>query len=105
MNQPITPSQTQANVQTLITVERIQAWLVEHIAEQLGVEPTIIDISVPFENYGLDSGQAAVIISQAEQFLGFQPPIVLLWHYNTIESFAERLAEEFADSEEEIFEI
>jgi acyl carrier protein len=98
-------STANVNVQNPPTAEDIQAWLISQIAEQLGVEHEEIDITVPFDSYGLDSAQAMSIASKGEKLLGFQPAPVLLWHYPTIESLSERLAEEFADSDSEIFEI
>ena len=83
----------------------ISTWLTNNLAEQLEVEPIEIDISEPIENYGLDSAQGMIIISQAEQQFGFEVSPMLLWYYPTIKSLAERLAEEVAESELEVFEI
>ncbi|MDB9540441.1 thioester reductase domain-containing protein [Anabaenopsis tanganyikae CS-531] len=71
----------------------IQAWLVTHLAELIGVETDEIDIRENLENYGLDSAQAMTLVSQLEKMLGFQPSPVLLWHYPNIESLSQRLAE------------
>lgn len=83
---------------------KIQSWLVSQIAEELGVEPDDIDIQVPLDSYGLESTQVMLLASKAEKLLGFQLSPILLWHYPTIESLAQRLAEE-PESESEFFEI
>lgn len=96
MNQP---NQNQINAKVIAT------WLVNNLAEQLEVEPDEIDISEPLESYGLDSAQGMMMISRAEKEFGFEISPMLLWHYPTIESLAERLTEEFAESKLEVFEI
>lgn len=78
----------------------IQAWMVSHLAEVLSVEADEIDPSVNLESYGLDSAQAMTMVSQLEKLLGFQPSPLLLWHYPTIESLSQRLAEESEEGAE-----
>ncbi|HLO86980.1 MAG TPA: thioester reductase domain-containing protein [Nostocaceae cyanobacterium] len=78
----------------------IQSWLVSKLAEVLGVTTDEIDVEENLENYGLDSAQAMILISKLEQLLGFKPSPVLLWHYPTIASLSERLAEESASESE-----
>jgi acyl carrier protein len=75
----------------------IQAWMVSHLAELLGVETDEVDIHENLENYGLDSAQAMTLVSKLEELLGFQPSPLLLWHYPNIASLSERLAEELAE--------
>jgi acyl carrier protein len=87
------------------TAENIQSWLVSQLAESLQVEPADIDITAPLDSYGLDSAQAMLLAAKAGKYLGFQLSPLLLWHYPTIESLSERLAEEAENSASEIFEI
>ncbi|MEH1965736.1 acyl carrier protein [Nostoc sp.] len=101
MNQPI-PETTKKQS---YSAEEIQAWLVSHIAEQLGVEPKDIDVSQPLDSYGLESAQAMFLVSKAEKLFGFELSPILLWHYPTIETLSQRLAEESKASQSEIFEI
>lgn len=46
-----------------------------------------------------------IIVRRAEKQFGFEISPMLLWHYPTIEALAERLAEELAESDLEVFEI
>lgn len=101
MSQQISNSTTKQSY----TAEAIQAWLVLHLSEQLGVEPDDVDVREPLDSYGLDSAQAMILASKAEKLLGFQLSPILLWHYPTIELLAQRLAEESEVSESELFEI
>ncbi len=72
----------------------IETLMVSNLAEILMISVDQIDIDEHLENYGLDSLQAMMIIGKLEQLLGFKPSPVLLWHYPTIASLSERLAEE-----------
>jgi acyl transferase domain-containing protein len=88
-----------------LTAEDIQAWLVEQIAQELGVKPDDINVRVPFDSYGLDSVLAIGIANAGKQFLGLDMSPLLLVHYPTIESLSQHLAKELEASELEIFEI
>lgn len=87
------------------TAEEIQAWLVAQIAEHLNIESEEIDPQETFESYALDSAQAMSIVTKGEEILGFRPAPVLIWHYPTIASFSQRLAEEFEELDSEVLEI
>lgn len=84
------------------TAEVIQAWLAAQIAEQLDVEPDEIDVRLTFDNYSMDSVKAMIIVTRAEQFLGFSLPPALFWHYPTIEALSKRLAEDTVLSEADL---
>jgi acyl carrier protein len=87
------------------TAASIQTWMIDQIAEQLGVQPDEIDPTVPMESYGLDSAQAMSIANKAESLIGNSVSPILFWHYPTIASLSDRLAEEFAASDTEFLEI
>ncbi|MEH2042826.1 type I polyketide synthase [Nostoc sp.] len=88
-----------------LTAEDIQAWLVNQIAQELGVKPDEINVRLPFDSYGLDSVLAIAIASAGKQFLGLDMSPLLLVHYPTIESLSQHLAKEVEASESETFEI
>lgn len=98
-------STANSNVQNRLSADAIQIWLIAQLAQQLGVEPEAIDRRQPLDSYGLDSAQAMSLISKAERLLGFELSPLLLWHYPTVEALSQRLAEEFEESESEVFEI
>ena len=91
----------------LRTASDIQAWLVERIAREIGVNPGNIDLKEPFDNYGLDSVLAIEIASAGKQKLGIDMSPLLLVHYPTIESLSHYLAKELKLQvlETEVFEI
>ncbi|WP_445628149.1 thioester reductase domain-containing protein [Nostoc sp. DSM 114167] len=76
------------------TADDIQIFLVSNLAKLLGVATDEIDVTEHLENYGLDSAQAMILVSNLEKLLGFQPSPLLLWHYPNIEALSQRLAEE-----------
>lgn len=101
MSQPLSNAKTQAP----LTASDIQAWLVGQFAEQLDMEPDDIDVQLPFDSFGLDSVKGMLIASRTEKLLECKLSPTLLWHYPTIESLSERLAEEVESSDSEVFEI
>lgn len=93
------------DIQKQLTPDAIQTWLATQIAEQLGVTPAEIDAHEPLDSYGLSSAQATSILAKSESLIGVEVSPLLLWHYPTITSLSERLAEEFETSDSEVFEI
>ncbi len=78
------------NMLSTYSSQEIQSFMVHNLAELLGKTSQEIDVDEHLENYGLDSAQAMVIISKLEDLLGFKPSPVLLWHYPTIATLAQR---------------
>jgi len=76
------------------TAAAIQAWLVSHLVEQLGIAPQEIDLRAPFDSYGLDSMIMVSLTGELEDWLGCQLSPNLLYEYTTIEALSQYLAEE-----------
>jgi acyl carrier protein len=74
------------------TAEAIQAWLVSHLVEEIGMTPAEIDVRAPFESYGLDSMIMVGLTGELEDWLGCQLSPNLLYEYTTIESLSQHLA-------------
>jgi acyl carrier protein len=94
-----------SNMKNSDTTTDIQTWLISNISSVVGIEPDQINIHEPLENYGLDSGQAMILASRAESFLGFKLSLIYLWYYPTIAELSQRLAEDLANSQSETFQI
>ncbi|MDJ0800598.1 MAG: acyl-CoA-binding protein [Calothrix sp. MO_167.B12] len=73
-------------------VIEIQEWLVVYLAELLKEEQEQIDITVPFDRYGLGSIDATSLIGDLEAWLEQELPPTLLFNYPTIQTLAENLA-------------
>lgn len=90
---------------TPISEASIQSWLVSQVSDRLGLSPTEIDTQARLDSFGLDSAQALGMMSEAENLVGFQVSPALLWHYPTIKLLSQRLAEDCAEDDSELFEL
>ena len=76
------------------TEAEIQAWLVSYLAELLEIEPDEVDVTIPFDRYGLDSSAAVGMTGDLEEWLGYELDPTLIYDYPTIEALAGHLSEE-----------
>jgi acyl carrier protein len=88
--EPVTTSSNRPNA------EAIQAFIVSKLAEALKIDPTEVDIRVPFTSYGLDSIVAFSIIGDLAAWLQCDLESTLLWEFPTIEALAQFLAADAA---------
>lgn len=72
----------------------IQDWIVAYLADLLETEPEEIDITVPFDRYGLDSSAAIALTGDLEDWLGVEIDPTLLYDYPTVSALVEHLAAE-----------
>ena len=76
------------------SAEEIQQWLVDYLARQLERSPEDIDVTVPFDDFALDSATAIGMTGELEDWLGKHVDPTLVYDYPTIEQFAKSLADE-----------
>ncbi len=74
------------------SVDRIQRWLIDHVATGARVEPDAIDPQVPFARFGLDSLIAAGLVADLETWLGRRVGVAILSEYPSIAALAQHLA-------------
>ena len=79
---------------TKLSKEKIQAWLVSYLAELLDIEPSEVDVAIPFDRYGLDSSAAVGMTGDLEEWLKYELDPTIMYDYPTIEILAQHLAEE-----------
>lgn len=79
------------------TVQTLQNWLVQNIAEQCEIDPSEVDVAKPLTNYGLDSIIAFTVVGDLEDHLEIELPATLLWDYPTIEAIAQFVATQLSD--------
>ncbi len=84
----------QTKQKNLAIIAEIQLWLISYLAELLGIEPDELDVTIPFDRYGLDSSAAVGMIGDLEEWLGSQLDPTLIYDYPTIEVLAGHLSEE-----------
>lgn len=70
------------------TIEEIQTWLSEYIANLLDRAIEEINPEIPFERYGLDSAAAISMIGDLENWLTVNLDATLIYEYPTIKSLA-----------------
>src|SRR5438132_2877060 len=70
----------------------IREWLVVHVARELELSASQIDVRQPLRRFGLDSLAAAGLSGELEIWLGRDLPADLLNDYPTIQAMAEYLA-------------
>jgi acyl carrier protein len=74
------------------TVAEIQEWIVSYVANLLEVEPEELDITIPFDRYGLDSSAAIGLTGDLQELLGCELDPTLLYDYPTVESLVQHLS-------------
>lgn len=80
------------------TAAEIQAWIASYLAQLLEVDPDEIDVTIPFDRYGLDSSVAVGMTGDLEDWLKTRLDPTLLYDYPTITSLSQHLAEELSAS-------
>ncbi len=73
---------------------QIQAWLISQLAQKLEIDPNQIDITLPFESYGLDSESAVVLSGELQEWLKCDLEPTLLFDYPTIEAVADYIVKD-----------
>jgi acyl carrier protein len=79
-----------------ITLESVQDWLVDKLAQRLNVEPSSLDVNQYFDEFNLDSTEALILAGELENWLGFELETTALWYHPTVASLAQYIVEENA---------
>jgi acyl carrier protein len=79
----------------LPTAAETQEWIVCYLAQLLEIDPDEVNVTIPFDQYGLDSAAAVGMSGDLEDWVGRKIDPTLLYDYPTIETLAQHLAEEF----------
>ncbi len=90
-NQPIKKEKKQQAVNLSIT--EIQSWLVSYLANLLGIDSDEVDVTIPFERYGLDSEAAIVMSGDLQEWLGYNLEPTLLFDYPTVADLGQYLGD------------
>jgi acyl carrier protein len=70
----------------------IQSWIAAYLADLLEVDAEDVDISLPFDRYGLDSSVAIGLTGDLEDWLATRLDPTLLYDYPTVAALAKHLA-------------
>lgn len=70
-------------------------WVTSYLANLLQVDPDEVDITVPFDRYGLDSLAAVGLTGDLSDWLKREVEPTLLYDYPTVEGLVQYLSSEF----------
>ncbi|MBG1258277.1 acyl carrier protein [Nostoc commune] len=76
------------------TAAEIQTWIVAYLADLLEVDSDEIEVTIPFDRYGLDSSAAVGLTGDLEDWLGCELDPTLLYDYPTVETLVKHLVSE-----------
>jgi len=85
-------SQDNSAGQQRSAAEKIEDWLISYLADLLEMDKDEVDVTTPFERYGLDSATTVGLVGDLEEWLGCNLDSTLLYDYPTIKSVSEHLA-------------
>lgn len=74
------------------SASEIQDWIVAYLADLLEIEPDEVDITIPFDRYGLDSTAAVSLTGDLEDWLTIEIEPTLLYNYPTVEALVRYLS-------------
>ncbi len=86
-----------ARVKQLPTQKEVQTWIVNYVAELLEINPNRIDVTIPFDRYGLDSSAAVGLAGDLEDWLERELDPTLLYDYPTIKTLSQHIVESLSD--------
>ena len=78
-------------MQSNSSFEHISAFIKKELAGFLSLSADSISIETPFDQFGIDSAKAILMVGKLEDLLDVELPSTLLWDYNTIQSLAGHL--------------
>jgi acyl carrier protein len=74
-----------------LKLKNIEEFISSKIAGAMEINPEKIDVTVPFEAYGIDSITAVRMVGELEDLLDVELPTSLLWEYDNIQKLSQHL--------------
>jgi acyl carrier protein len=75
-----------------LTRDQIESWLVAKIAARMHLPREEVDVTAPFQDFGMGSVDAIETVSELEKWLGRELPPTTVYHYPTIRDLAHYLS-------------
>lgn len=76
------------------SADEIRFWVVSYLSDLLEIDADDVDVTIPFDRYGLDSSAAVGLTGELEDWLDKEVPPTLLYDYPTIEALVEYLSKD-----------
>ena len=90
----IDPTGAGSDLRPRRTREEVEQWFVNYLAQQLDLPADRIDVTVPFDDFALDSATAISMTGDLEDWLGRTVDPTLVYDYPTIADLSEYLAKD-----------
>ena len=74
------------------TSQEIQDWIIAYLANLLEIDQEEVDVTIPFDRYGLDSSAAVGMTGDLEDWLKTEIDPTLLYDYPTVEALVQHLS-------------
>jgi len=75
-----------------MSADAVELFLVERVAELLGIDISEVDPTRPHASYGLDSATALLLAGDIEDELGVRLSDSVAWDYPTLRALAAHIA-------------
>lgn len=75
------------------SAHEVQNWLINYVAEQMGMPADQVDPDEELVNLGLSSRQAIVLTAKLEAWIDRPTDPALIWEYPTIRLLAQHLGQ------------
>jgi acyl carrier protein len=85
---------SQKSALSIKPADEIRSWVVNYLSDLLEIDADDVDVTIPFDRYGLDSSAAVGLTGELEDWLGKEVPPTLLYDYPTIEALVEYLGKD-----------
>jgi acyl carrier protein len=79
------------------SAQSVLNWLVKRIGERLGVPPEEVPVDTYIDELDIDSADALVLVTELEQWLGYDLDITDVWRHPTLRELSEYLAREYLE--------
>ena len=83
---------------TIDSRTRVQAWMVAYMADLLDIPQENVDVTLPFEQYGLDSAATVAFTSDLGHWINQKLDSRLMVEFENIDSVAGHVAEQHGAS-------
>jgi acyl carrier protein len=90
--QPQDLDNSKQSLKSVPSAAEIQSWIAAYLADLLDVDAEDVDVSLPFDRYGLDSSVAIGLTGDLEDWLETRLDPTLLYDYPTVAALAKHLA-------------
>ncbi|MFF3372946.1 acyl carrier protein [Streptomyces sp. NPDC002680] len=80
-----------------VTEDAIRAWMVDYLRNKLSVDPSHVDTTRSFEDYGLDSRAGIQMCGKLEKFVELRLSPALLYEHSSIDAVAAHLGRRLSE--------